>query len=207
MAAICPSLTYATAAEYTAYLTKLQGIGRLHIDVSDGILAPVRSIGLAQVWWPDDVTTDIHVMYQRPLDHIEQLVSMGPNLVIVHPEADGDLIAFANHLHQFKIKFGIAIMPDASIANLAPLLAIADHALIFSGTLGYYGGHADPARFASIKDLKRRYTGIEIGWDGGANESNVHAIATAGADVINVGSGLSKTADPYAAYAKLVAEL
>jgi pentose-5-phosphate-3-epimerase len=201
MAAVVPSLTYATSAEYTAYMQKLEAFAtRVHVDVSDGVLTTARSISLPQAWWPKGVTADIHVMYQRPLEHTEQLVSMRPNLVIVHPEAQGDLRAFAEHLKQFTIKFGIAWMPDVPLAQLAPLL-------VFSGTLGSYGGHADPARFEDVHLLKRHYRSVEIGWDGGANESNVHAISHAGVDVINVGSGLSKSSDPNSAYVKLVAEL
>lgn len=208
MATIAPSLTYSTSAEYTAYLKKLEAVAeRIHVDVSDGILAPVRSIGLAQVWWPEGVTADVHVMYQRPLEHTEQLVSMAPNLVIVHPEAEGDLAAFGAHLQQFGIKFGIVVMPDVGLASLEPLLNSADHALIFSGKLGFYGGHADPARFEQVAILKRRFPKLEIGWDGGANAGNVFAIAHAGVDVINVGSGLSKMPDLQSAYATLVAEL
>lgn len=208
MALICPSLTYSTSAEYTAYMDRLASFaGRIHIDVSDGDLAPVRSIGLAQVWWPKPITADIHVMYRRPLEHIEQLVSLKPNLVIVHPEAEGDLVAFGTHLQQFGIRFGISVMPDVPLQSLTSLLTIADHALIFSGKLGYYGGHADPSRFGEIKELKRRFTKLEIGWDGGANLTNAAALADAGVDVINVGSGLSKTTDPADAYAKLVSEI
>lgn len=208
MAVICPSLTYTTPAEYAAYMDKLAGFAQyIHVDVSDGILAPVRSVGLAQAWWPEAMTADIHLMYERPTEHAEELVSMAPRLVIVHPEAKGDLIGFGAFLRRFGIKFGIAVMPDADAGVLAPLLSVADHALIFSGKLGYYGGHADPARFGQVRDLRRAYPTLEIGWDGGANESNVHAIARAGVDVINVGSGLSKTPDPAKAYATLVSEL
>lgn len=208
MSTIAPSLTYSTAVEYTAYMQKLEGFAtRVHVDVSDGLLTPARSIGLPQVWWPDALTADIHIMYRHPLEHTEQLVSMKPNLVIVHPEGEGDLAAFGKHLQQFGIKFGIAVMPDVAPATLAPLLEIADHALIFSGHLGYYGGHADPARFEQVAQLKRAYPKLEIGWDGGANASNVYAIAHAGVDVINVGSGLSKMPDVQDAYATLVSEL
>lgn len=208
MSTIAPSLTYSTAVEYTAYMEKLATFAeRIHVDVSDGILAPARSISLPQVWWPETVTADIHIMYQRPLEHTEQLVSMKPNLVIVHPEAEGALKAFGIHLQQFGIKFGIAVMPEVGLDSLAPLLEIADHALIFSGHLGYYGGHADPARFEQVAQLKRLYPKLEIGWDGGANASNVYSIAHAGVEVINVGSGLSKMPDVGAAYATLVAEV
>lgn len=205
---ICPSLTFGTAAEYSSYMdTVATFAGRLHIDVTDGILTPSRSIGLAQIWWPKGKIADIHLMYRRPLEYVEALVSLGPSLVVVHPEAEGDLGAFAAHLKKFKIRFGIALMPGVALASLNNLLDVADHALIFSGTLGSYGGHANPARFEDVRALRRHYPNIEIGWDGGANASNVHAIARAGVDTITVGGGLSKSGDPEAAYAKMMSEL
>ena len=48
---------------------------------------------------------------------------------------------------------------------------------------------------------------VEIGWDGGANITNVRALAHADLDVINVGSAISQAADPAAAFQALVAEI
>src|SRR4051812_2370362 len=107
MAVICPSLTFESPQEYTSYLETLaQFATRVHIDVMDGDLAPTRSISLPQVWWPKEMTADIHMMYRRPLEHIEQLVSMEPSLVVIHPEALGDLRGFGEHIKKFGIKFG-----------------------------------------------------------------------------------------------------
>lgn len=47
---------------------------------------------------------------------------------------------------------------------------------------------------------------VEIGWDGGANLSNVRALAHDEVNVINVGSAISSAADPAAMYQSLVAE-
>ena len=47
---------------------------------------------------------------------------------------------------------------------------------------------------------------IEIGWDGGANLSNVRALAHAGIDVINVGSAITQATDPAAMYQSLLTE-
>ena len=48
-----------------------------------------------------------------------------------------------------------------------------------------------------IRELKQD---IEIGWDGGANLSNVRALAHAGIDVINVGSAITNAPDHAAMY-------
>ena len=48
---------------------------------------------------------------------------------------------------------------------------------------------------------------VEIGWDGGANMTNIRALAHADLDVINVGSALSQAQNPANVYQEMVAEL
>ena len=48
---------------------------------------------------------------------------------------------------------------------------------------------------------------LEIGWDGGANLSNIRALAHAGIDVINIGAAISKADDPAAAFNMLKSEI
>ena len=48
---------------------------------------------------------------------------------------------------------------------------------------------------------------IEIGWDGGANITNIRALAHADLDVINVGSAISQAENPADMYQQLVSEI
>ena len=57
-----------------------------------------------------------------------------------------------------------------------------------------------------IKIIRKLNPALEIGWDGGANLSNVRALAHADLNVINVGSAISNTKDPADAYKQLVEE-
>ena len=59
-------------------------------------------------------------------------------------------------------------------------------------------------KIALIRNMKPE---VEIGWDGGANMSNVRALAHADLDVINVGAAISQAENPAAAYAELVDEI
>ena len=89
--------------------------------------------------------------------------------------------------------------------GIRAILEASDHALIFSGTLGQYGGEADMLlleKVAIIQDIKRT---IEIGWDGGANMKNIHLLTHGGVNVINCGSAINKADDPAKAYNELEA--
>ena len=69
------------------------------------------------------------------------------------------------------------------------------------------GAQADMMQMEKIPLIRNMKPELEIGWDGGANLTNVRALAHADLDVINVGSAISKAPNPAEAYAQLVAEI
>ncbi len=206
MAIICPTVTdtLADPHEYRRQIESLSPFAkRVHIDLMDGTFAPSRSINPIQVWWPETTKADIHLMYQRPLDHIETLVSLSPNMVIIHAEAEGNLSGMISHLQRFQIRTGVALLKTTTVESAAKLIALADHVLLFSGDLGHFGGVADLEVLNKINDIKAIKPGTEIGWDGGASLENVKQLAESGVDIINVGGAIQRAGSPSAAYKKL----
>lgn len=135
-------------------------------------------------------------MYEHPVDFMEPILSLRPNLVIIHAEAEGELEQFMQHLRSNGIKTGVALLQETSVASVAELLKLADHALIFSGTLGSYGGTADLALLSKVEEIRALHPDIEIGWDGGANMETVETLARGGVDVINVGGAIQRATNP-----------
>ena len=78
--------------------------------------------------------------------------------------------------------------------------------MIFAGSLGKQGGEADLLQIEKIKIVRKLKSDLEIGWDGGANLTNIRALAHADLNVINVGSAISKAENPADAYNNLVEE-
>lgn len=208
MSIICPTVL---AGEPHAYRDQLERAARLadriQIDLMDGDFAPSRSINPVQVWWSDGLTADIHLMFRRPSEHIETLVSLRPSMVIIHAEAEGDLLALMKHLQRLGIKAGVALLKPTEAREATPLIEIADHVLIFSGDLGHFGGHADLNALSKVADIQAIHPGVEIGWDGGANADNVAELAAGGIDVINVGGAIQRADDPQSAYDTLVSKI
>lgn len=206
MSIICPTITEITADphEYRVQMERIQDFAkRVQIDLMDGEFAPSKSINPIQAWWPEHLMADIHLMFERPVEHIETLVSMKPNLVIIHAEAEGDLLGMLRHLRQCGIRAGVAILRETQVESAVDLIKEADHALLFSGDLGYFGGTAHLDVLDKVYQLRELHPGIEIGWDGGANENNVEQLMRGGVDVINVGSAIQQASDPRSAYDKL----
>lgn len=207
-ATICPTITAYEPHEYREQMDRVSGFAtRIHIDLMDGEFAPTRSPGLDQVWWPEHLLADIHLMYKRPMEHIEQLIKLHPHMVVVHNEAELHHMHFAAELHKHDIKVGLALLADTPLEQSEQIMHSFDHALIFSGHLGYHGGTADLGLLDKVKAVKAHNPEIEVSWDGGISDQNALQLVQAGVDVLNVGGFIQKAAHPQEAYAKLEAML
>lgn len=180
---------------------------RVHIDVADGLFTPVKLAPIDGVWWPGGVRADLHVMYKRPFEHTKLYMSLAPQMVIVHAEAEGDFMAFAERLHAHGMEVGVALKQETAVDLIRPALDFIDHVLIFSGDLGHFGGSANTHLLTKALQIKRLQPRIEIGWDGGINDKNVNVLAAGGVDVLNVGGFIHHAADPAAAYQALAGKV
>ncbi|HVS58970.1 MAG TPA: hypothetical protein VHD60_04545 [Candidatus Saccharimonadales bacterium] len=200
-ATVCPSVTATTPDEYRAQLERVTGFaGRIHLDVADGKFTPRPLIDLDKIWWPANVAADLHIMYQRPFEHVELIKTLHPQLVIVHAEADGDFISFATELHNHGMQAGVALLPETPAEVLKGALDYVDHVLIFSGTLGQFGGTADLTLLDKARRIREYKPTVEIGWDGGVSEHNIGQLVQAGVDVLNVGGHIHQAPDPRESY-------
>ena len=201
MSIICPAILASNPDDYRQQIERVAGFAnRLQIDIMDGSLTDNCSINLVQAWWPEGIRADLHLMMARPDQHLETIVSLKPNLVIVHAEADCDIKQLINELKQHQLKVGLAILPTTSLDQLKEFLPVVDHLLVFASKLGHQGASADLDQLTKVTEAKRLYPNLEIGWDGGVNADNIKQLAEAGVDVFNVGSYLQTAPDPQKAY-------
>lgn len=189
-------------AERINYFTR-----RVQIDVSDGTFAPTQTLDITNIWWPKNWETDLHVMSARPSEMMDTILKLSPSLCIFHAEANEDLLPLFATLKEKGIKVGVALLPATYPGKVEHYIKVADHALIFAGQLGAQGGVADLMQMEKIPLVRNMKPEIEIGWDGGANITNVRAIAHADVDIINVGSAISQAENPGQVFEELVAEI
>ncbi len=208
MATICPTVLAKDLSTYQAQLKKVSGLAkRIQIDLSDGVFAPTKTVSLEEINWPPGLQVDLHLMYQDPTKWMRQIMKVKPHMVIVHAEADGNFLSFAQILHKLKLKVGVALLPKTPASAIKDALGHIDHVLIFSGNLGKFGGRADLDLLIKAQALKHLKPSLEIGWDGGVNAHNIHLLAAGGVDVLNVGGAIQKASNPAAAYATLKQKL
>lgn len=205
MAVITPTITTDDTHEYRIQMERIAFISEgVHIDFSDGEFAPTQLLPLDQAWRSDDLITHAHIMYQKPLDHIDEIMHLEADMVILHAESD-DVAECLEILQEHGTRTGIALLPETSVAELQDMHIdnLFDHILVFGGHLGFQGGKADMSVLAKVQKLRDEYPDVEIGWDGGINDENIAKIAATGVDILNVGSYIKLAEDPKKAYAKL----
>jgi ribulose-phosphate 3-epimerase len=206
---ICPTIDAEDMETYGKQVEHIVSFAhRVHIDLGDGEFTPNTLIPIDEVWWPGGMRADLHVMYKQPFQHLETLVALGPQLIIVHAEADGDFPGFVKFVHSHGVEAGIALLQDTPVDTILPALELIDHVLVFSGNLGHQGGSkVDFKLLDKVKAIKSAKPTIEIGWDGGVNEGNIKKIAAAGVEVVNVGGYLQHSKDAAKAYITLMNEV
>ena len=201
-AVICPSVTPASSDPHV-FREQIERVGfasRIQIDLMDGDFAPHKNTNPIQLWWPDNVEADIHLMYRLPIEQLQTLISLSPHLILLHAESEGDIAGAISHIKRFGLKAGVALLADTMIEQVYGCIEVADHVMLFSGKLGEFGGTTDLGLLEKVPQIRAIRPDVEIGWDGGANSDNVCALAEGGVDVITVGGAIQRAPDPHAMY-------
>ena len=209
MSIITPAILATNPDEYKAQIEAIFPFTeRVHIDVTDGNFAPNLTLPETQIWWPQEWKVDIHMMVARPSEHIDTIIQLNPNMVIFHAEVEEDLVPIFERLkNETMIKPGLALLRSTVPETVAPAIQAAEHILIFSGNLGEMGGRASMMQLEKIRLIKEINSNVEIGWDGGANLSNVFNLTQSGVDVVNVGSAIMNSQNPERSYKQMEAEI
>lgn len=208
MSVIAPAILCDTPESYKAQVERLHPFAeRVHIDLSDGEFAPSHTIAANQIWWPQEWVVDIHAMVARPSEYIETLIALKPHMIIFHAEASEDVTPMLQYVKKFGIKAGLALLRTTVPVQAEKAILAADHVMIFSGTLGSYGGKASLMQVEKVRLIRKINLAVEIGWDGGVSPDNAFTISQAGVDVLNVGGAIAGNADPQGVYATLVNEI
>jgi ribulose-phosphate 3-epimerase len=206
MAILAPTILAETPQDYARRIENVKGLAkRLHIDICDGVFIETRTVGLSQVYDIDGVPFDLHLMMTHPESQLEDIVSLQPELVIVHFEADFDREAFFKDLHGLEIKVGLAIGTETTIDQVKDLLPTLDHLLVFTGKLGHNGGEFRADCLEKIGQARAINPSLEIAVDGGLNQETARQAVDAGADVLDVGSFIHDAEDPEIAYVAIEA--
>jgi ribulose-phosphate 3-epimerase len=204
MVRFCPTVLAENPHQYREQIERVAAFATcVHIDLSDGVFSPTTTIGFGHVWWPHSMQADLHIMYKKPGDYIDKIIKLNPRLVILHAEAEGNFIEIAETLRKHDILAGVALLADTPVKKIKSSISVIDHVLVFSGKLGHFGGKFDKKLLSKVREIKNLKPDIEIGWDGGINDTNAKQLVDGGVDVLNVGGYIQRSENPLLAFKNL----
>ncbi|MES2630348.1 MAG: hypothetical protein V4611_00105 [Patescibacteria group bacterium] len=208
MSLIVPTIMVETVDQFRESSERVAPFARrVHIDISDGEFAPTFLLSENQLYWPTEWEIDIHAMVARPSEHLAQLISQKPSMIIIHSEVEENLVVLLTQIKQAGIKAGVALLKTTVPATIAEAIKLADHIMIFSGDLGKHNGTASMMQLEKVRLIKGINPSAEIGWDGGVNIENAYTLSKGGVDVLNVGGAIAQSSNPPETYQALVKEI
>jgi len=208
MSEIAPTILAETPDDYKATVEQYHAFAkRVHIDLTDGEFAPTFTVGVNQLWWPQEWQVDIHAMVSHPSQYVDALIQMKPHSIIFHAETSEDLLPTIQKIKAAGIKAGVALLKQTVPEMVHNYVENADHVLVFSGNLGHYGGSASLMQLEKVRLIRNIHPTVEVGWDGGANIENAFSLSQGGVDVVNCGNVIHSAPDPAIVYKQLVDEI
>ena len=185
---------------------KLPGATRIQVDFGDGIFVPHKMLDIAEI---DSLTPTIHweahLMVSEPQDFLDYKIC-GFKTIILHYEAFKNI----EDLHQaFATIKSMGMEPALCIKNETPVAVVGEFAKevdqfqLMSVKPGLQGSAFLPNTYERIAELRTLLPNAIIEVDGGINLDNAKPLAEAGADLLILGSAITKVPNMPEAWEKI----
>ncbi|HZX36569.1 MAG TPA: ribulose-phosphate 3-epimerase [Thermodesulfobacteriota bacterium] len=201
---IAPSILSADFSRLKEELASVEAAGAdyIHVDVMDGHFVPNITIGpfiVEAIKRSTKIPLDVHLMIERPEDHIKSFRSAGADIITVHAEATVHLHGLVQSVKELGAKAGVSINPGTPVEATEEVLDCVDLVLVMSVNPGFGGQRFIPASIGKIKRLRKMLDerGLKaiLEVDGGIKVSNIKEVSKAGADMFVAGSAVFGSGD------------
>lgn len=185
------------------------GCDILHFDVMDGVFVPGMTAGPGFVKALDTgMLRDVHLMVEKPAQHVAAYVKAGADIITVHAEAEGaaqaiNTIRLSADEAGCPVIVGLGIMPDTSLEEISDLLSLKpDMILVLS--LDPRGKNPPDITAACNRlcELRTMFgdNGPLLAFDGGVTLDSITEIAACQPDLIVSGSAVFGAKNPQEAF-------
>jgi ribulose-phosphate 3-epimerase len=210
---VAPSILSADFSRLGAQVAEVMDAGArvIHVDVMDGHFVPPITMGpLVAASIADQVhdaggAIDVHLMIDRPAEHVEEFARAGADCITAHVEADPHINRTLGAIRDAGCLAGAALNPGTAAEVVRELDGAADLILCMSVNPGWGG----QSFIASSPDKVRRLRSLVptpvIEMDGGIDAGTVGGVAEAGATLFVAGSAVFGDPEPGRAFQRITA--
>lgn len=172
------------------------GVEYLHFDIMDGSFVPNFTLGPDLMKCVREITSipfDIHLMIQRPENHIALFDIRPGDIITVHQESTVHLQRTLQKIKDCGGRPAVALNPATSILSIEDVLDDVLVILIMTVNPGFAGQKLVPATIKKIAKLRKylddnAYNHIEIEVDGNVSYENAKKMRDAGAEIFVAGT-------------------
>lgn len=171
----------------------------IHFDVMDGKFVENKTFAYEVVKEISEYCNffkDVHLMTYMPDENIKEYKESGANQITFHYESVNkeNILSIINKIKDLNMKVGISVKPNTHISEIEKFLPYLDLVLVMSVEPGKGGQKFMNESLEKIKWLKEKQKDNHylISVDGGINYETSKLVKNAGADVIVVGTYLTK---------------
>ncbi|MGN1007559.1 MAG: ribulose-phosphate 3-epimerase [Butyricicoccus sp.] len=169
----------------------------LHVDVMDGHFVERMAFGADHIRMLKKLTNiplDVHLMIERPENHLDSILAAGADIVTVHQESTTRLLSCMQKIHKAGVKAGVVLSPATSEETIRYLLDDIDMVLLMTVNPGEGGQHFLTSVVDKIGRVRNMIgtRDIDIEVDGSIDNQTIGLCRAAGANVFVSGGYLFK---------------
>jgi ribulose-phosphate 3-epimerase len=198
---IAPSILAADMTRLGNEIAAAEAAGAdwIHVDVMDGRFVPNITMGQFIVEACRRVTQlplDVHLMIEKPEDHLETFAKAGASTLTVHVETCPHLHRTLGYIKSLGCKAGVVLNPGTPVGALEAVLEEADLVLVMSVNPGFGGQKFIPESLARIREIRNKLDALgSSAWlevDGGVGAETIAQLREAGTTAFVAGTSVFK---------------